>query len=292
MSILRDVLSVLHSPQDADRILTAFAKNPTLGGRFNIVESVRLDMGRMAGLQADPERWAKYVQDGDVRVRKYLPGDMDMDYNAQGELVPMGVFKAHLNDTVALPGMRELYLSANKGRFTNALFRASNADVLDRMMDYWRPFTLARLGFATRVGGEEALGFILREGPLAYMRSVAGQLAYNSGGSTWPSGAKVSRRPTNRRSAGKPMEHVWATAKDAVTLSDHGRAVQLAGPGPAPAQVDGATASLTCGGAASPTPCPHHGKGGGGFTRVSTRPSSTRWWLGGRWKTTATSRST
>jgi hypothetical protein len=245
LGIMRDILATMHDPRDADRILTAFATNPDLGARRAIWTSMVQDMGKMAGLDADPERWDRYIGEyASTTGRKYAPGDLDVDFNAQGVREHVGIFKAHLNDNWLIPSFKDLYVEANKSRTLNALFRASNWDMLDRFMSYWRPLTLARLGFASRVSGEEALGFILREGPLNYLRAVGANLAYKAGRARLAAeGAQVFKAGELEKgiAAGLSPEELWAKGAKAVVADDHGRLFNMLARGLSKGTVDGAT---------------------------------------------------
>ena len=84
-----------------------------------------------------------------------------------------GLGKLDMNHTVALPSFPEVYVASKKLGITQSLTRAVNAGKIGTFMGVWRALTLARLGFGTKVPLEEAANFMLRNGPVAYIRSQA-----------------------------------------------------------------------------------------------------------------------
>mgnify|MGYP001591610367 CR=1 FL=1 len=67
-------------------------------------------------------------------------------------------------------------------RYLGHMLGASQIDQIFRR--FWKPAVLMRVGVAIRNGADEALGFLLREGPLAYTNSKLARVAQNSA-KTW-----------------------------------------------------------------------------------------------------------
>jgi hypothetical protein len=67
-------------------------------------------------------------------------------------------------------------------RYLGHILGASQIDQIFRK--FWKPAVLMRVGVAIRNGADEALGFVLREGPLAYTNSKLARIAQNSA-KTW-----------------------------------------------------------------------------------------------------------
>lgn len=67
-------------------------------------------------------------------------------------------------------------------RYLGHIFGASQIDQIFRR--FWKPAVLMRVGVAIRNGADEALGFVLREGPRAYTNAKLARVAQNSA-KTW-----------------------------------------------------------------------------------------------------------
>jgi hypothetical protein len=177
MANLRDILSMGLNPRTVDRVLSEFASNPDLGARWKLYRSAMQTIGHVMGFREGTPEWdavmGRYVS-GEGRI--YAPGGIDSMY-VNNQKVAAGVLKAQMNDGWLIPSFKEMYTGAKKAIGVQSFFRGINAQWLDHFMGVWRPLTLARLGFALRVSGEEAFGMLLREGPLAYLRSEAANLS-------------------------------------------------------------------------------------------------------------------
>lgn len=72
----------------------------------------------------------------------------------------------------AVPDFKEmLKVTAQTTKFRKALDYTNEGLIDASMSKYWKPAVLLKAGFIPRAYGEEYLGFILREGPLAYGRA-------------------------------------------------------------------------------------------------------------------------
>jgi hypothetical protein len=172
LPVFRDWLSMFMSPNNVDKFVTELARSPDLGAKWEVVHSAKLTMARLAGFQPGTDEWdsfmSKYVSDVD---RKYAPNGEDVVAGPAGVKMGVAVGKSQLNENWLLPSFKDMYVGGKKVGVTQALTRAVNVPFLTVAMGaVWRPVTLARLGFATRVGGEEAANFVLREGIINYLR--------------------------------------------------------------------------------------------------------------------------
>ena len=171
LPIFRDWLSMFMKPANVDKFVTELARSPDVGAKWEVVHSAKLTMARLAGFTPNTDEWdsfmSKYVSDVD---RKYAPNGEDVVAGPGGVKMGTAVGKSQLNDNWLLPSFKDMYLGGKKLGVTQALTKAVNVNFLTYFMNIWRPITLARLGFATRVGGEEAANFILREGVIKYLR--------------------------------------------------------------------------------------------------------------------------
>jgi hypothetical protein len=172
LPVFRDWLSMFMAPKNVDKFVTELARSPDLGAKWEVVHSAKLTMARMAGFTPNTDEWSsfmdKYVSDV---ARKYAPNGEDVVAGPGGVKMGVAVGKSQLNDNWLLPSFKNLYIGGKKLGMTQALTKAVNVNFLTYFMNIWRPITLARLGFATRVGGEEAANFVLREGIVPYLRA-------------------------------------------------------------------------------------------------------------------------
>jgi hypothetical protein len=90
-----------------------------------------------------------------------------------------------LSNLRALPNFREVYQFGKKSMFMSAMQMGLNQDMFDRFMQtYWKRVVLLRPGFAVRFAGEEALSFILRHGPAAYLQGRVASSIENTANAT------------------------------------------------------------------------------------------------------------
>jgi hypothetical protein len=226
----RDILSMFMKPADADQFLSAFATNPDIGARWQVYRSAMQTLGRMAGLEPGTDEWDSVMgpyTSGYGRV--YGAGNVDKMF-VNGQAAHVGYLKAHMNDGWLVPSFKELYTGSKKLGLTQKLTRGVNANFLDRFMGVWRPLTLARLGFATRVGGEEAAGFMLREGPLNYLRAQGARLAER--GMLRQQG--VANAVADQTGLDEPVAD--QTMRD-IVATDHGRTFNMLSSGLTPTEV-------------------------------------------------------
>lgn len=115
-------------------------------------------------------------------LEKYAPGEIDMmDFGHGPE--PTGILEPHLTTRWAVPDYRDLYAQSKKLGVTHAVMGLPNAEIVDNFMQQiWKPLSLARVGFALRVSGEEAFGALLRYGPSAVIRARLAASAVKQGG--------------------------------------------------------------------------------------------------------------
>jgi hypothetical protein len=175
--VLRDIALQFLPAKNANDIVTRFLQDPDIGAKWRIYRSLMVQMGEAAGLHRDPDLW-------DAHIAKFVSGD-GRYYSTRGNDIvnvddnPMhvGVLKNHQSTGWLIPSFKDLYVNGQKAGVTNALTRGVNREWMDTYMNNWRPLVLAHLGFAPRVGGEEAAGFVAREGFGAYMRGIAANVA-------------------------------------------------------------------------------------------------------------------
>ena len=178
LPVFRDWLSMFMKPANVDRFATALATSPDVGAKFDVVLSAKQTVARLVGLQPGTPEFesfmARFLSDTE---RKYAAGGTDSVIGPGGQRINVGLGKDDMNDNFLLPSLKETYMAGRKLGMTQALTKAVNWHGIDFFMNVWRPLTLARLGFATRVAGEEAASFVLREGPLAYLRAQGAALS-------------------------------------------------------------------------------------------------------------------
>ena len=220
MANLRDIASMFLKPADVDRVVTEFASNPDIGARWQVYRSLMQSLGSAAGLQQGTDEWdnvmGRYASSYD---RIYGPGGVDK-MMLNGQEAHVGYLKAHINDGWLIPSFKELYTSTKKLGMTQRLTRGVNMNWMDKAMGVWRPLTLARLGFATRVGGEEAFGFLLREGPLDYLRAQGARLAERG-----MLRQQALTLPTEAEATG--LEPIADRTMKDIVATDHGRTYNM-----------------------------------------------------------------
>jgi hypothetical protein len=160
-----------------DHVLSEFARSPDLGAKFKIYHSLIVQMGKVAGLDADPDAWNEFIDKvASTSGRVYGPKGLDL-VNVNGTQIHAGILDGDLSEGWFMPRFKDMYVAAKKTGLGQATTRAINKEWMNTFMGFWQPLVLARLGFATRVGGEEAANFILRNGVVSYMRARAGAWA-------------------------------------------------------------------------------------------------------------------
>ena len=169
---LRDILSLTFSPSRSDDIIRQFAL-ADLGGRKRIYQSAIKSMAQSMGMQEGTPEFDRAVGRIVATSDRYFAKEDEVFVN--GQKSHEGLSKSDMNNTWLVPSPKDFAIGARKVAVQKMAY-GINAPLIDKLMGYWRPLTLARLGFATRVGGEEALGLILRAGPLAYIKSQAARL--------------------------------------------------------------------------------------------------------------------
>ena len=178
LPVFRDWLSMFMKPANVDRFLTAMATSPDVGAKFNVVLSAKQTVARLVGLQPGTPEYesfmARFLSDTE---RKYAAGGTDSVVGPGDQRINVGLGKDDMNDNFLLPSLKDAYTSGRKLGMTQALTKAVNWHGINFYMNIWRALTLARLGFATRVAGEEAASFVLRHGPMAYLRSQGAALS-------------------------------------------------------------------------------------------------------------------
>lgn len=175
---LRDIASTFLAPSDVDKVLHAFITNPSLGARWKIYRSLMETLFQHAGFTKGSDLWdevaGKYVSDAG---RSYAVDGLDK-MTIGDEIERAGLLKSHMNEQWLVPSYKTLSVGAKKTLAGQSL-RLINNSWADKFMAVWRPLTLARTGFATRVGGEEGFGFMLREGVVSYLRAIAANMDRN-----------------------------------------------------------------------------------------------------------------
>jgi hypothetical protein len=177
-NVLRDIALEFLPRNVANDYVYRFAQDQDIGNRWDLFRSLMLQMGDKAGLSADQDAWNTWVGKFDSSYgRIYAPRGLDEMAGDGDTPEHVGLLKNHMADRWAVPRYRDLVIQGRKAVGTKSLTGAINANWMDSFMNMWRPLTLAHPGFAIRVGGEEAFGQILRDGPVAYLRA-AGARSY------------------------------------------------------------------------------------------------------------------
>jgi hypothetical protein len=234
LPMFRDWLSMFMKPANVDKFVTELARAPEVAAKWDVVHSAKVTMARLAGFTPGTDEWdsfmSKYVSDVD---RKYAPNGEDVVTGPGGLKMGVAVGKSQLNDNWLLPSFKDLYVGGKKLGVTQALTKAVNVNFLTIWMGYfWRPVTLARLGFATRVGGEEAANFVLREGILNYLRAqgasvIARSVLHNTDVmSVLQEGRKLEAKAVNLGQYGKslnPEEVTKVQAMKDIVGTSHGQ---------------------------------------------------------------------
>jgi hypothetical protein len=145
---------------------------------LSLIQDVLNDAG-VAGTAKGREWMATYFE------REQYSVDEDGKYanprNPDGPKLAHAVFDTQIADAVAMPNFRELYKFAKKSWFMSALDMSVNDEHMDWFMSkYWKRIILLRPGFALRVGGEEVLNYMLRNGPRSFAESRVAASLYDT----------------------------------------------------------------------------------------------------------------
>ena len=174
LPLFRDWLSGFMKPANVDTFVTRLATAPSIGAKQDVAESALKTVARLAGHVPGTDSYNALLDPWMAgRFRKFGPGGTDLVTGSDGRPVADGLGKLDMNHTIALPSFPEVYVASKKLGITQALTRGVNAGKIGTFMGVWRALTLARVGFGTKVPLEEAVNFMLRNGPVAYIRSQA-----------------------------------------------------------------------------------------------------------------------
>ena len=174
LPLFRDWLSAFMKPANVDQFITRLATAPSIGAKQDVAESALKTVARLAGHVPGTDSYNAFLDPWMAgKFRKFGPAGTDLVTGSDGRPVADGLGKLDMNHTIALPSYPEVYAASKKLGITNALTRGVNGLKMGAFMGVWRALTLARLGFGTKVVLEEAGNFMLRNGPLAYVRAQA-----------------------------------------------------------------------------------------------------------------------
>lgn len=171
--------------------LDEFARAADLGQKKTLYVNLMKEIYERTGL-ADTTAGRGYItqfmEDDPAKnpasLQKYGVGTTDRFLLDSGE-TNVGLLERHLTDEWQVPSYKELYSQSKKLGVTHMLMGGPNSHMVDTLMqNIWKPLTLARIGFALRVSGEEAFGFLLRSGPTALIRTRAALSALKDSGRT------------------------------------------------------------------------------------------------------------
>lgn len=164
----------------ADDYVSAFAAAKDQGQRFRLYRGM---LGEIFDRMGIPETYRAQFFDtlDDAHLtRSYGINDRML---IDGQTQPVGYLVSHVADHGwTVPDFRALQANADRSRVMGALYGTMNADLVTRFMNKWKPAQLLRMGFPIRVGGEEAVGQALREGPLSVLRGRAAASASDDAG--------------------------------------------------------------------------------------------------------------
>jgi len=95
---------------------------------------------------------------------------------------PVGIGEADLAEYWGIPDFKEmLKVTAETTKYRKWLDGTNEGMINGFMSKYWKPAVLLKAGFIPRAYGEEFLGFMLREGPSAWIKSQAAITATREG---------------------------------------------------------------------------------------------------------------
>jgi hypothetical protein len=153
-----------------------------IGEQRKFITGVVGDMMQWMGIDRTAD--GKAFMDGWLDKQRYsYQGNADWVNSADpdGPKTAMALWDTQLADAIGLPDFRELYKYAKKSWFMSLLQSGLNNDLFDKFMSsFWKRALLLRPGFALRFAGEEALNYMLRNGPRAYLEGRVASSLYNT----------------------------------------------------------------------------------------------------------------
>lgn len=165
-----------HIPGPVQDVLFDAWTNGSVVQRRNIYQQFMSDLAR--GLNIDVDKVMEIPEQASKMEQRYSAWSNDVYNGLRVALDPV----ADVSGSIHVPKFRQL-IAVSAGDNTIARFFSKTAEGLpghyiDRI---WAPSTLLRLAFIPRVVGDEALSFVLRQGPRAWMEGLATPLAYEPG---------------------------------------------------------------------------------------------------------------
>lgn len=128
------------------------------------------------GLGIDVERTLSVPEQASKFQQRYSAWQNDLYEGMRVAIDP----KADTSGLIAVPKFRQLIAASTANNFTARMFAKTAEGLPGHFIDrIWAPATLLRLAFIPRVVGDEALAFMLREGPKAWAQGIATPLAYD-----------------------------------------------------------------------------------------------------------------
>lgn len=149
--------------------------------RRRIIYSTYKDSLHYTGLLEDPA--ASVVLDDQLLGMRQAYG---LDEN--GNVVSRGLDPDnHTANAVQLPSFSNFLDASKHMSLTRSMLQGTSANYASNLLNkYWKPAVVARPGFAIRAVSDELLGFLIREGPGAYLRTkVLEQNWANRGDVKW-----------------------------------------------------------------------------------------------------------
>jgi hypothetical protein len=205
---LRDIALYALPRAQADQVVNAFAATSDLGLKRQIFAGLMENMGHAAGMDEDSALWQHYMsrftmEGGDnvaAPTRRFAPNGEDTFDTGHTNPTNVAITENQATDEWGIPDFKVFRMNAKKSAMMRATVGATNAGWMDKYMRLWRGMTLARPGFGLRVAGDEAFAFILREGPLAYVKArLASSLAERAAGTSEVSPAVQQARSIYNR---------------------------------------------------------------------------------------------
>lgn len=151
--------------------------------RRRLVRDYLADLMTRAGVARTPD--GRQFMEGFVnRIddQRYAPDDLDLIKVGMDDLRVGVLPMEHSSVAMAIPRLQDVMAATNKVTFTRRALGYIAPSWVDSFMGtYWKPAMLLRIGFIPRAAGEEMFRFILQEGPAAYVRSQAAQIAVRKG---------------------------------------------------------------------------------------------------------------
>lgn len=159
-----------------DDYLNEYLQTTSVAARRNIYEAGIQSMFHYSG--------ALQTEQGKNLMAKVL--GRYQNYAAEGLDVlgdrPVGIGESDLAEYWGIPDFKEMLKATSESTFLRKHLDGMNEGMINSFMSkYWKPAVLLKAGFIPRAYGEEFLGFMLREGPSAWLKGQAAITAEKTG---------------------------------------------------------------------------------------------------------------